>query len=307
MHRRSFLALSGASVLGACATRLSTAPTEFADFGVPVATDLIVERMTQPGRLGFEKIVAADWHFPNTTRPPGDAGWATRELEAQIYFYAIRHPERGLYLVDAGMPSDYERHMGAILRNMVRNAYDFSQRVPTDAWIRENGAPLAAFITHLHYDHVLGVAALDRTTPVYVGPNDGAQRNFLYRFINRPTREALEGRSVRAWRFAAAPEGGLAALDVFGDGALFALLVPGHTPGSTAYLVNATQGPQLITGDVVHSREGWTGELEEATGFEADLPQIFASRRALQALAARIPNLTVHPGHQSLLTATQRD
>ena len=85
------------------------------------------------------------------------------------------------------------------------------------------------------------------------------------------------------------------------------LHTPGHTPGSTAYLVNSTQGPQLVTGDAVHSREGWTGELEEATGFETDLAQIFASRRALQALAARIAGLTVHPGHQSLLGAMQRE
>ncbi|MBK6702310.1 MAG: MBL fold metallo-hydrolase [Caulobacteraceae bacterium] len=124
----------------------------------------------------------------------------------------------------------------------------------TPGW--ENGAPRAAFITHLHYDHVLGVAMLDRATPVYIGPNDGAHRNFFYRFINQPTREALEGRTVRTWRFGSAPEGGLAALDVFGDGSLFALHVPGHTPGSTAYLVNSTQGPQLVTGDAVHSREG---------------------------------------------------
>ncbi|OQW60414.1 MAG: hypothetical protein A4S17_00525 [Proteobacteria bacterium HN_bin10] len=307
MHRRSFLALTGATALCACATRLNTTPTEAADLGTPTTSEFIIEQMSRPGRLGFEKVVVADWHFPNTTRPPGDSDWMTRELDAQIYFYAIRHPERGLYLIDAGMPANYERHMGAILRNAVRDTYDFSLRVSTDAWVRENGAPLAAFITHLHYDHVLGVAVLDRATPVYIGPNDGAHRSFFYRFINQPTREALEGHSVRTWRFGPAPEGGLAALDVFGDGSLFALHVPGHTPGSTAYLVNSTQGPQLVTGDAVHSREGWTGELEEATGFETDLAQIFASRRALQALAAGIAGLTVHPGHQSLLAEISRE
>lgn len=307
MHRRSFLALSGGTALSACATRLNTTPTELADLGVPATADQVVESMAQPGRLGFEKIAVADWHFPNTTRPPGGGEWSTRELDAQICFYAIRHPERGLYFIDAGIPANYERYMGAILRKAVRDTYDFSLHVSTDAWVRENGAPRAAFITHLHYDHVLGVAALDRATPVYIGPNDGAHRNFFYRFINQPTREALEGRSVRTWRFGPAPEGGLATLDAFADGSLFALHVPGHTPGSTAYLVNATQGPQLITGDAVHSREGWTGELEEATGFEADLGQIFASRHALQALATKIAGLTVHPGHQSLLSVMPRE
>jgi len=300
-NRRSFLSLTAAATLSACATRLSSTPTAPADLGAPVTADQIVASITSPARVSFEKIIAGDWHFPNAIRGPGATDWTVRELDAQIYFYAIRHPGRGLYLIDAGMPSDYARYMGPILRNTLRDTYDFALRTSTDAWVRDNGAPRAVFITHLHYDHVLGVAALDRAVPVYIGPNDGAHSNFFYRFVNQPTREALADRDVRTWRFTSAPEGELAALDVFGDGSLFALHVPGHTPGSTAYLVNSEQGPQLITGDAVHSREGWTGEREEATGFEADLSAIFASRAALQRLAARIPGLRAHPGHQSLL------
>ena len=156
------------------------------------------------------------------------------------------------------------------------------------------------FVTHLHYDHVLGVTELGRNVPVYIGPREGTHANFLHRFIVKPTRDALRGRAVYEWRFDSAAANDLAAIDIFGDGSVFAIHAPGHTPGSTAYLVNATTGPQLITGDAVHSREGWTGELDEANGFEGDLPQIRASRAALQALAARIPGLVVHPGHRSL-------
>jgi N-acyl homoserine lactone hydrolase len=301
LHR--LIVIACALALSACSTRLSTHRVTPSDLGAPATEARIVESMAQPGLVTFEKIVAADWHFPNTTRPPGAAEWQIRQLDAQIYFYAIRHPRFGLYFIDAGMPADYEAHMGPILRGVVRNDYGFQLRTATEAWVREHEAPRGVFVTHLHYDHVLGVAPLDRDIPVYVGPRDGAQANFLYRFINQPTREALAGRTVHEWRFASPRRDQLAAIDVFGDGSVFALHVPGHTPGSTAYLVNATTGPQLITGDAVHSREAWTGELEEATGFEADLPQIFASRAALQALAVRIPRIAVHPGHQSLAAA----
>lgn len=294
------LTLACALGLSACTTALSTHRAEPSDLGAPTNEAAIVAAMTQPGVVTFEKLVIADWHFANTTRTPGATDWTIRQLDAQIYAYAIRHPRFGLYLIDAGMPADYEAHMGPILRRVVRDDYAFNLRLATEAWVQSNGQPRAVFITHLHYDHVLGVVNLDRNVPVYAGANDGSQRNFFYRFINQPTREALAHRQLRAWQFAAPAGGELAALDIFGDGSVFAVAVPGHTPGSTAYVVNSTDGPQLITGDAVHSREAWTGEFEEATGFEADLPEIFASRAALQRLAARIPNLRVHPGHQSL-------
>lgn len=302
MLMRDLAALCVAFALAACATRLNTHPVEPADLGAPVAEAAIIESTSQPGVVSFEKVVVADWRFPNTTRAPGASVWSIRQLDAQIYFYAIRHPRYGLYFIDAGMPADYEAYMGPVLRGVVRNDYGFRLRLATEQWVREHGAPRGVFVTHLHYDHVLGVAPLDRDVAVYVGPREGSHANFFYRFINQPTREALRGRTVYEWRFAAPAANERAAIDIFGDRSVFAIHVPGHTTGSTAYLVNAANGPQLVTGDAVHSREGWTGELEEATGFERDLPQIFASRAALQALAARIEGVAVHPGHQSLAT-----
>jgi N-acyl homoserine lactone hydrolase len=300
MLKRNVMAICAAFALASCATPLNTHPVEPSNLGAPSSETTVIEGMARPGVVSFEKIVAADWHFPNTTRQPGAVEWSVRELDAQIYFYAIRHPQFGLYLIDAGMPEDYAPYVGPILRGVIRDNYDYQLRTSTEQWVREHEAPRGVLVTHLHYDHVLGMAPLSRNIPVYVGPRDGAQKNFFYRFINQPTRETLEGRTVFEWQFANSRQSELAIVDVFGDGSVFAIHVPGHTPGSTAYLVNSTTGPQLVTGDAAHSREGWTGELEEATGFEPDLPQVFASRAALQRLAARIPGLTAHPGHQSL-------
>ena len=44
--------------------------------------------------------------------------------------------------------------------------------------------------------------------------------------------------------------------DIFGDGSVTMLTMPGHTPGSTALLVQlADTGPVLLSGDVVHFEE----------------------------------------------------
>ncbi len=300
MLKRNVIAICAALALSACASRLNTHPVAPSNLGAPIAEAAVIESISRPGVVSFEKIVAADWHFPNTTRPPGTSEWRIRELDAQIYFYPIRHPRFGLYFIDAGMPDDYAPYMGPIVRGVMHDDYGYQLRASTEQWVREHEAPRGVFVTHLHYDHVLGVAPLSHDIPIYIGPRDGSHENFFYTFIRQPTREALERRTVYEWQFAPPQQNELAIIDVFGDGSVYAIHAPGHTPGSIAYLVNSTDGPQLVTGDAVHSREAWTGELEEATGFEPDLPQIFASQSALRRLAARIPGLTAHPGHQSL-------
>lgn len=297
---RALIALS-LLLLGACATTLSDHPTRSAVMGAPVSQTAMLDSLARPGNVTLEKAAVADWHFPNTVRDPGTTDWRIRQLDAQIYVYAIVHPRFGLYLIDAGLPADYEAWFDPILRNVVRKDYELTLRTGTEALVARWGAPRGVFITHLHYDHVLGVVALDRSTPLYVGPHDGEQKSPFHLIIARPVAKALKGRPpLNAWRFDPAAEGELAAVDIFGDGSVFALHAPGHTPGSTAYLVNTPDGPQLITGDAFHSREAWTGQFEEATGFEADLPQIHRSHAALKALSARLPGLLVHPGHQTL-------
>jgi glyoxylase-like metal-dependent hydrolase (beta-lactamase superfamily II) len=44
-------------------------------------------------------------------------------------------------------------------------------------------------------------------------------------------------------------------VDVFGDGSVVALHLPGHTPDHMALLVKLASGPVLLTGDLYHSRE----------------------------------------------------
>ena len=43
--------------------------------------------------------------------------------------------------------------------------------------------------------------------------------------------------------------------DVFGDGSVIALHLPGHTPDHLALLVKLGSGPVLLSGDMYHSRE----------------------------------------------------
>jgi glyoxylase-like metal-dependent hydrolase (beta-lactamase superfamily II) len=88
-------------------------------------------------------------------------------------------------------------------------------------------------------------------------------------------------------------------LDVFGDGSLWALWTPGHTPGSTAYLARTTTGPVLFTGDTCHTAWGWHNQVEPGS-FTADHARNAESLGRLEALVREHPQIDVRLGHQYL-------
>ncbi len=292
-----------------CAAPLSKHQLQPATLGAPISTTQMLAAFDAPSEATLEKIKVADWGFPRAyvdpkeTEERGKIKIRTEDTAHEIYIYAFRHPTRGLYLIDAGFPRNHEAAYNFLLKLVVRNKDNgLIVHQTTIDWLAENaGAPLnGVFLTHLHFDHVQGVADLDPAIPIYAGSGAGTGRHIYNRVIAKPTKLALKNRPpLEEWRFGAPEPGKLAAVDVFGDGALFALHVPGHTPGSTAYLVNAADGAHLITGDAVHTTKGWTGPTLDAAAFKADLEQSWESADRMRALAAEIDGITVHPGHQS--------
>ena len=90
---------------------------------------------------------------------------------------------------------------------------------------------------------------------------------------------------------------GVYAIDIIGDGSLYALRAAGHTPGSTAYLARTTEGPVLFTGDCSHTRWGWDHDVAPGT-YTADHKTNTASLSALRKLAAAHPSIAVEVGHE---------
>jgi glyoxylase-like metal-dependent hydrolase (beta-lactamase superfamily II) len=72
--------------------------------------------------------------------------------------------------------------------------------------------------------------------------------------------------------------------DVFGDGSVMMLALPGHTPGHSALQVNLVEsGPILLTGDLYHRSE--SRELKRVPRFNTDEAQTRESMEAFEALA----------------------
>jgi len=85
--------------------------------------------------------------------------------------------------------------------------------------------------------------------------------------------------------------------DFFGDGSLWVIAAPGHTPGSLAFLANTSRGPVLFAGDTGHTRWGWEHQVEPCT-FTGDHAQNRASLAQLASIAKAVPGLVVQTGHE---------
>jgi len=215
-----------------------------------------------------------------------------------VNFYIVEEPA-GLVLIDSGLPG----HWGAL-----RDHLASSGAVPGDI--------KAVLLTHAHPDH-LGLAArvrhgtgaavwihsaeaatLTAANPARAGAS--TERSIARYLLRRPAAMGLLLHLARNGGFHPAP---VSDPEVFETpttltrvpGAPEAVPIPGHTPGSTAYVFR--QHGVIFTGDALVSYDGLTGQRGPrlvCRGFTHDGASALAS---LDTLAGIGEGLTVLPGH----------
>lgn len=303
-------ALVVSSPIGCVSTRHAVRPETVEN--APRSKHRVRDAVEERGMWTVETVTAADWHVPlsgllNLEHDRAKAeGLTKRDEPIRIYFHALRHPEHGLFIVDTGVErAVVESPKDAVFRGLVArlfDAEDLEVHVTTGDWLAGQSEPLAGvFLTHLHMDHVLGLPDIPAGTPIYLGAGETSAREFGNAFVRPIFNRALEGHgALRAWSFEPDPDGDFEGVrDVFGDGSLWAIHAPGHTPGTTAYLIQSEQGPVLLTGDVSHTAWGWNNGVEPGT-FSHDQVRSAKSLARLRSFADKHPSLDVRVGHQDL-------
>lgn len=296
----------------------STHPAQPSALGVARPASALLAVIDEPGPIELTTVASADWAVPleglvnlEDARAKA-AGLEDRPEPIQIFFHVLKHPSAGSFLVDTGvqklLKDDPDR---SIIRGLVAAAMhrdDIKVNAALGDWLAAQGVKISGvMLTHLHLDHIMGLPDVEKGVPIYVGPQEAEETKFLNVFTQGPTDEALEGHAaLSSWQFQADTDGRFdGVIDVFGDGSVWAIWVPGHTPGSTAYLVRTTKGPVLLAGDACHTAWGWDHGVEPGT-FSTDQA---ASKRALDtllALAAEHPAIEVRLGHQARESAMAR-
>lgn len=300
-----------ATVLGVVGIKTTSHPHQPSALGAPRPLTDALAVLNEPGPVELETVTSADWAVErsgliNLNHPTAKAAGLTADDEPiHVFFHALRHPTKGLFIVDTGVETALrDAPRKAAVRGIVASALKLEENMkmhePLGTWLAKQSQPLAGvFLTHLHMDHILGMGDVPPGTPVYAGPGETSPRSFLNVLVKPVTDRALEGKApISEWDYRPETRGDFeGAVDIFGDGSVWALWVPGHTPGSTAYLVRSTKGPVLLLGDACHTRWGWENDVEPGT-FTADAPRGVESFKKLRAFAHAHPQVVVRMGHQ---------
>ncbi len=313
-HLRSIQVLIsslGFLLLCCAASRHQVEPSQL---GAPGSMQKLLEVVDQPGPLTVETVNAADWEVDrdgliNLNHATAHAAGLKAGPEAiHIFFHVIRHPTQGTFLIDSGVQEALlQAPDTSVLTGLVANVMGRDKmkiQLTLAQWLAAQSQPVSGvFLTHLHVDHVLGLPDLPQGSKVYVGPGEAEMTSFNNLFTRGVIDAALaKAAPLQAWRFQPEANGPFeAAVDVFGDGSLWALWVPGHTPGSTAYLARTSYGPVLMVGDASHTAWGWSHDVEPGS-FSHDQPRSADSLKRLRAFAAAHPSVDVRLGHQLIET-----
>ncbi len=264
--------------------------------------------LARPGPIELETVVSGRWEVElsgllNLEHQKSQAaGIKDRKVPIVLPVHVLKHPQAGVFVVDSGVSQDMVEGGPGGTRGIVTGYIEEMKSLISLKTITEqNGGSLAGvLITHFHLDHILGLPDVNPQTPIYAGPGELENSTFINLFLRGTHDALLEGqKEVHTWDFAKSRKIGSIehAIDVLGDGSLWALWVPGHTPGSTAYLANTTKGPVLFTGDCSHTFWGFEHGVEPGS-FTEDHDTNQVSLQALKQIVQEVPNLRVEVGHQ---------
>lgn len=176
--------------------------------------------------------------------------------------FLIEHP-KGLVLFDTGIGPEAIDDPVALYGQEMADALGMTasddQRL--DRQIENLGYQLTdvthVISSHMHFDHMGGLHLFPHAKH-YVGQGELRYANFpdpLGSFCFMPDQLAR----IRGFDWREVPG---VDVDLFGDGSLVILFMPGHTPGELSLKVRLSSRTFVLTGDAVHLRAALENEIQ---------------------------------------------
>jgi N-acyl homoserine lactone hydrolase len=226
-----------------------------------------------------------------------------------INAYVIEH-QRGLVLFDTGQdrrsltdpayfPKGVVGHLYARLaRFAIGPAQTLTEQLRGIGY--EPGQVHTAVLSHLHQDHIGGLAELTHAQ-IIVSAREWDELGTRFAEVNGLLERHIALPGLR-WTFVtpgptndASVAPFTTAHDLFGDGSLLLIPTPGHTPGSLSMLLRQPgMPPMLFVGDLTYDVDRLAAGRIPGVGARSGLRR---STRAVNALKRRYPDLVVLAAH----------
>jgi glyoxylase-like metal-dependent hydrolase (beta-lactamase superfamily II) len=220
-------------------------------------------------------------------------------IEIPVNVGLVQHQEFGAYLIDAGLDQAYVHNPHGTIKGLMVESYlgKGSQEPNTHiaAILNEGSIQLeGVFLTHLHQDHTAGIVDLPKDIPYVAGKNE---RYVNFRFFMQS--DHLAGiDELQEIDFTAGidlpPLG--RAVDLLGDGSLWAISSSGHSAGHMIFLINGIDEQILFTGDACNDH--YQFEMGIGPGFySSDLEGGQEALERIILFKERYPKVKLVYGH----------
>jgi glyoxylase-like metal-dependent hydrolase (beta-lactamase superfamily II) len=214
----------------------------------------------------------------------------------------VRHP-RATFLIDAGFGSHVDEHWRTI-PGLMRALSTYVKETPAAAQLQGQGIARDqvkfAIITHSHWDHISG---LEDFPGIEVRMPQSELSFIRERKMPGLIDQMIDQLNIRTFDFSGGPyENFERSLDLFDDGSVVLVPLPGHTDGSTGIFVNLHSGRRFFfTGDLTWSMEGFQLPAERPwlarRLVDYDEAEVRRSIVRVHQLMQKYPDLKVVPAH----------
>ncbi len=236
-------------------------------------------------------------------------GWATVACAAPAFL--IRHPQHGPLLFDTG----YGPHLREAFAHFPERLYHYATPTtfgtPAVAHLQQAGIAAGSvgtvIVSHLHADHCAGLRDFPAARFVISAAALALQQQMRgFAAVRRgivpalfPDDFAERAQVVHTFTDAALPHLG-PTHDLFGDGSVRLVPLPGHARGQLGALLHTADGDLLLCADGAWSTRAWREQRTPhwlTFAMQDDLAALRTTLRALREFAAARPDVRILPTH----------